>query len=302
MTTIVISDDPTALKVIGFHLSGLEHGAYRPTALADWLPDVRVKLIDHLRGEWFNEANVPADEDGPATSRSTFTFHAFRGARPIKLPATPEAWNRLLRDLGRGRVDSVMVATAIRPPASDPFATWISAMSVDVIAPLGQVKGRASLGSLVTGHEDYWDPRRQRDALTAWLDLAKRLDAPWGHATLDIGEGAGMTTAHEQLAGSYRDDYETKGRGYHWGTLLSEGHIRTLGGAEAVLRSAPVYRIEELASVGGRALVYLQLTPDIRAFSDDELLALKNFLRPILRPEDPQFTYYGPKPRFVPDE
>jgi len=301
MSPLNVNEDPDAPRVLAFHLSGLRPAGYRPEEVAGWLGDARAKLIDPLREAWFGDKGVAAAEGGPAGTKSSLTFHAFRRRRPVKLVTTQDAWERMLRDLTANKLDSAVVHSEIRPPANEPSASWIEVSRVEVLDPVDSISGSATLTGRFTGHEPYWDVSRQQEYIRAWLDLARRLDAPLGHATLDIAAGAFGTTPHERLTGSFFSDYETLARGYHWGTLLSDGHVAALGGPHAVIRFAPVHRIEQFESAGGRHLMYLELTPDMRQYSDEQLLGLKDFMRPILRPENPEITYFGNKPRFVPD-
>jgi hypothetical protein len=70
-------------------------------------------------------------------------------------------------------------------------------------------------------------------------------------------------------------------RGYFWGNILTESHIKKLGGLDHIKSNAPCHKVREL-NINDRQAVYLQLTPDINDYSDDVLRQLKNFFLPAL--------------------
>lgn len=78
--------------------------------------------------------------------------------------------------------------------------------------------------------------------------------------------------------------FDVLARGYFWGNIFSEGHIRNLGGKENILQNAPCEKIEIIGPINRQA-VYLQLTPDVNNYSDNQLRELKKFLSPVLPKE-----------------
>jgi hypothetical protein len=68
--------------------------------------------------------------------------------------------------------------------------------------------------------------------------------------------------------------------GYYWYTVLSPSHIARLAERGRHIEDAPVFRVDEL--VGDR--VGLQLSELMLDYSDEQLLALREFLDPLLRP------------------
>ncbi|WP_434479243.1 type VI immunity family protein [Gemmatimonas sp.] len=73
-------------------------------------------------------------------------------------------------------------------------------------------------------------------------------------------------------------------RGTYWGTFLGREMVAELGGAERITREAPVH----LVAPFGDGALYLQLTPSPETITTPAmqtgLLALEQFLRPVLVP------------------
>lgn len=73
-------------------------------------------------------------------------------------------------------------------------------------------------------------------------------------------------------------------RGTYWATLLGREMVAELGGAERIIREAPVHSVESF----GDGALYLQLTPEPEPITTPAmqtgLLALEQFLRPVLVP------------------
>ncbi len=84
---------------------------------------------------------------------------------------------------------------------------------------------------------------------------------------------------------SHSHNFKELARGYYWGNIISEGHIKKLGGLDFIKKQAPCYKVEEIKFNNKKSL-YLQLTPDISNYSDDTLKELKRFFKPILPEED----------------
>ena len=87
-------------------------------------------------------------------------------------------------------------------------------------------------------------------------------------------------------------------RGYYWTNILSKHHVETLGGLARVQQDAPCSAVDVLDEQA--PLVLLRLTDDINRFSDEELAALRAYLRPVLPPLTGYDQYYeGPPLRLV---
>lgn len=126
---------------------------------------------------------------------------------------------------------------------------------------------------------------------------AMRCDGSYGHMTFDRTMHAYEDAVGRSFVEGARECREWA-RGYYWGNFLSRVHIERLGGIDRVLKEAPCHLVEDLS--GGRGeLVYLQLTPSVVDFSDEELRALRDFLAPVLPPGRPNYRYLGPRIRVV---
>lgn len=79
-------------------------------------------------------------------------------------------------------------------------------------------------------------------------------------------------------------------RGTYWGTFLGREMVAELGGAERILREAPVHLVEPF----GEGALYLQLTPEPEPITTPAmqtgLLALEQFLQPVLVPLPPYWA------------
>lgn len=114
-------------------------------------------------------------------------------------------------------------------------------------------------------------------------------NAPVGYITRDklvAKPNGGVDSPYELSTGISHEwaskDFSHQARGYYWGNFLTAGHIEALGGLDKVLAEAPCARAEVLDPNGKS--VYLQLTNSLEEIPLDRLRALRDYLRPILRP------------------
>lgn len=156
------------------------------------------------------------------------------------------------------------------------------------------------------------------DALRALFQL---LDAPCGylHVSTDLGlaqaelgfqpiMGRRPTETAQDHAGSiyYTHPEDTNDRveqlarvrslvgsrlrGTYWGTFLGREMVEELGGAKRVMSEAPVHLVEPF----GDGALYLQLTPEPEPITTPAmqtgLLALEQFLQPVLVPLPPYWA------------
>jgi hypothetical protein len=93
----------------------------------------------------------------------------------------------------------------------------------------------------------------------------------------------------EQLA-RVRSLVGSRLRGTYWGTFLGRDMVDELGGAERITREAPVHLVEPF----GDGALYLQLTPEPEPITTPAmqtgLLALEQFLLPVLVPLPPYWA------------
>ena len=79
---------------------------------------------------------------------------------------------------------------------------------------------------------------------------------------------------------------DTKLRGYYWANLLTEGHIKALGGEEKIRVSVPHVRCEEWDMQGKKGL-FLQVTEEPLELTPEIRLQLKQALLPVIYKERP---------------
>ncbi len=77
---------------------------------------------------------------------------------------------------------------------------------------------------------------------------------------------------------------DTKLRGYYWANLLTEGHIKALGGEEKIRASVPHVRCEEWDMQGKKGL-FLQVTEEPLELTPEIRLQLKQALLPVIYKE-----------------
>jgi len=139
-----------------------------------------------------------------------------------------------------------------------------------------------------------------------WCELGKEaavaLHAATGYLTLDHVDGV-VNSPYERRflfdPGSGLARARECVRGYFWGNFLGAEQIKRLGGFETV-RGAPCQVIERISR--DPEIAYLQLSADLRTYSDEQLRRLRDFLQPVLRVEKPDPYYMGPPVRVLVDE
>jgi hypothetical protein len=118
----------------------------------------------------------------------------------------------------------------------------------------------------------------------ALRECAVAIQAVDGYLTIADG-GIGDSTSYEHQLRRSPDkgtrDIDRLVRGFFWGNVLSDKHLRQLGGIQAVISNAPVAVVSDL-STEGHQLVYLQLTNDLFSVTEHDEQALQAFLSPIL--------------------
>lgn len=115
----------------------------------------------------------------------------------------------------------------------------------------------------------------------AFRDLSTAVEIDGGLMTFDFpGHGSPYEAAHGN-ADRWSQRYHERVRGFYWGNLLGERHLELLGGFDRVSEEAPVFKVEDWSN-GAKTRAWLQLTDDINNVTDDELRALRDFLKPAL--------------------
>jgi hypothetical protein len=198
--------------------------------------------------------------------------------RPTSGSLSEEAWERTLRAFVAGQLDSVgVVANAKNDSEGENcVAVHCQGLKRGVLHPdVAEIMFSVEFGDRPLLGVDEYVARCVE--LAEVSRLAQGLLLPWAPARR---LAAGQTRVDE-LAMRARISIGPRAlaqfsRGPGWGVWLTDGHVRGLGGRDA-LEHAPVARVVE--RLGG---VWLELTESPFAIPDHALRALESFLAPIL--------------------
>lgn len=133
-----------------------------------------------------------------------------------------------------------------------------------------------------------------------WISLCERLagifSASGGFSdfTNDCNNNSYVETSMQRISGKElifdrlynQKNCDTLVSGYHWCVLLTDEHIRRLGGRERIIREAPCYK-KHLWTIAGKEAIFLQATENLFGFTTEQRLKLKTFLEPVLPLVDP---------------
>ena len=267
----------------------------RLVELADWLDEMVHQLIEPpvrhalLQGRGVHQvAETEWSADARVLDRALQAER--RDGEIVREDWTDEAWTQARRDLARGKLKELRHEVLFLGEDGYPdaqrglaFANVTLTEDEDTACVLAVLVSRAIYGTEIG-----------RDEQAAWAAAlcatAARFHAATGYLTIDY---VGRESPHEQSIGAYwldglRECRSTL-RGYHWGNVLSRDHIEMLGGIEQIKREAPCESVAELEE----GLCYLQLSGDVDHFSDEALVNLETYLRPLLQQPDDDFEYVG---------
>ncbi|EFM12972.1 hypothetical protein PaecuDRAFT_0483 [Paenibacillus curdlanolyticus YK9] len=131
----------------------------------------------------------------------------------------------------------------------------------------------------------------QEQMIAAFKSIIKKTNGVTGSISYDTRvaapKGATYFEGFHNILPFQNPSFNDHIRGYFWANWLSASHIERLGGIEGVSSHSPCYKIE-IMEVNGQQGAYLQLTPDINAYDDEKLSALRTYLLPLLFFGDPQ--------------
>lgn len=231
--------------------------------------------------------------------------HLPRGKKVDKVTAlTDEVWDRLLDAVSEGQVQELSVSIfRLRLDGSrDDTREFVHLFVEDPGRDLfpgaaAQVGCSVSLGT--------YGSAVPRSAQQVFVELAcdtmRAFDGRWGGIALDR-LGSGFAFERAAMRSTLSDGLvtcDTYARGYLWGNLLSQRHVATLGGLDAVVRDAPfaVRRVLDADT----ATVYLQATDDVNTFDDEVLRTIRSYLAPLLPASlEVEHEYVGPPLRIAP--
>lgn len=161
---------------------------------------------------------------------------------------------------------------------------WCIAGSVTPLQPEWPVSFSFSVDPRCFG-QDLGSIELQQRLVDLFCDGVRLLQASQGYISLEPASVTAQPTmtpyeGQMHLPPEGMKNLRDKARGYFWGQALGPEHIRQLGGIPRILTEAPAYVRVIPTPVGD--WVYLQVSPDINHYTDDQLRSLRAFLRPIL--------------------
>jgi hypothetical protein len=267
---------------------------------ADWMELARSELgewvLSLLRAQLAGEENpaVRTDFGVAGTVYDEVSGETLGGNWKIGL-YSQEHWLLMLRRFRAGKLRRLVFGIHGLDERGYPGNRGGMRAEVDLQAlEWPEMANRLSIGVRLSLEGD--QPQELQDRLVDVMKAAAvTCNGSYGHITFDR-----TMHAYEDAVGRSFVKGTTEcrewARGYYWGNFLSRVHIERVGGIDRVLKEAPCYLVEDLS--GGRGeLVYLQLTPSVVDFSDEELRALRDFLAPVLPPGRPNYHYRGPRIR-----
>jgi hypothetical protein len=236
---------------------------------------------------------APVLEGAGSGAKAFFTMQPRVGSSTRQYELSAENWQLLLDRLAAGRVGELFV--------------WFETYGTSTWTAEFELRERSEY---TTGRAHRLAVRSSPDLLGGelstvvqqrWVDLGKEaacaLEAVTGYLTYD-DRRSGTDSPYESRFTLQEGLLHARefARGYYWGNFLGAEQVRRLGGFEQ-LRAAPVHVVERVCR--DPEIVYLQLSEDLRTYSNDELRALRDFLRPVLRPVTNEWEYMGSKVRVL---
>jgi hypothetical protein len=167
-----------------------------------------------------------------------------------------------------------------------PFLSGLKSMFVQLHAPSAYIHASTDR-SLVQSELGYQPISTHRPPPARRLDGS--VDAQAAQEWLNWKHSEDTNDRVSQLA-QVRSLVGPRLRGTYWGTFLGREMVEELGGAERIMREAPVHSVESF----GDSALYLQLTrepePITTPAMQTGLIALEQFLQPVLVPLPPYWA------------
>lgn len=125
----------------------------------------------------------------------------------------------------------------------------------------------------------------QNQITSVFKRIVNKLNAVTGCISYDTNvvspKGSTHLESHYGIHPYHYPNFNDKLRGYFWANWLSSSHLEHLGGSDYVLNHSPGDKTE-ITQVNGQMGSYIQLTPDINSYKNENLSALRTFLLPVL--------------------
>ena len=236
----------------------------------------------------------------PLTQNHEFVYQigvSYKNGKEKILTITPKKWENVKEEIRQGNIQSISLfiwpknGFTLHPP-----------MCIQFIKPSQFFEG---ISKEMNDIQHFVIPWKKDDACTnrmvaLFKELFVSFDGIYGY--LDYIYGVSIAaiinpTEYEivnkiNYANQNSQKYDHLARGYYWGNILTEKHIEALGGEEAFAANVPHHILEKLPMKDGRLAYYIQLTPNVFFFEPEKYLALKDYLKPILPPENIGYTLF----------
>lgn len=253
--------------------------------LAAWVEKVRAQLLDPVVAEMQRRVTEPragSAAPAPAGCDVGFALEQADSLRVANYKYTDTNWGRVLSGVLESKWRTLKVSGWYLDESG---AMTHPRASVELVVDLRGLEWPDGVQLVVVAlDEDLAGAELGGDRQATLIDLLRRgassLQADSGYLTR--GESLLYRTPHEAalgVAAGIGVDYAAQWlRGTFWANLLTQEHVRKLGGRERVLHRAPCAIAEEL----DERLVYLQATGDFWGDFEEELRGLAAFFAPAL--------------------
>ena len=266
--------------------------------LADWRENVEkvIQLIEECKEQW---------KEAPAIKWIKTYFHiTYENGKLKELQYSPKKWESIREEIREGKVQSITIHKGCNEKTPK-GRIILFFMSMNFIIPeefAGTRKEENEISFYI--HPCLMDNISTLAELPGlFKELFVLFDGIYGHmdyldGMASIGTGVVVDSVGFESLNKidliYQDSrkYDHLARGYYWGNILTEKHIEALGGEEAFVANVPHHILEKLPMKDGRLAYYIQLTPNVFFFEPEKYLALKDYLKPILPPENIGYTLF----------
>ena len=264
--------------------------------LADWRENVEkvIQLIEECKEQWKETSGIKWIK--------TYFNVDYEDGKFKSLQYSPKKWEAIREEMRKGKVRAITIYKGCDEKTSK-GRIILFFISMNFIIP----EEFAGIRKEENEISFYIQPCLMENisSLAELPEFFKKLfvlfDGIYGHMDyldgLVLTRGLTQATEFEGLNGLdliFQDSrkYDHLARGYYWGNILTEKHIEALGGEETFVANVPHHILEKLPMKDGRLAYYIQLTPNVFFFEPEKYLALKDYLKPILPPENIGYTLF----------
>jgi hypothetical protein len=133
---------------------------------------------------------------------------------------------------------------------------------------------------------------RMLETVATWAEV------PWGAVLFDVSYSNGPTPFEKYFSAPVSVEESAHAvRGYYWANLVTEAHVEAIGGLSALGTRCADAGVE-CHPVQGRAAAIIKCVQPIADLSEDQLVAMRDALQPLL-PKAAYVWYEGPPLRVI---